>query len=426
MGPALSPGVDVNPVIAAHEAQRLIDACIEGREECHQVGGEVLVDRSQEWADRVGHLVGPTIFEIPTSAYKKMSSLARRELFGPVVHLVPFRGLDEAIDLLNDCEYALTGGVFSQSDDDIEEVIERAECGNIYVNRPITGARVGIEPFGGFLHSGTGPKAGGTQYLEALWPLVPSRGGSKKALELNLEQPAPVTFDDTRALNLTRPESPAIDPNVSTTLARRIRAGFNSETRACFEAKALKSSQGLLDYIETSFPEIIRTKQWNRTIPGQESYNRRNQRRGDVLLITGESRITSHAITQVITNLCLQNKVHVSALNPEALSVWQAIERSFKIKALTVDSDPLISASQSPDFATIIYDGFADELEGNLASLLQFKANAGELRRLYSLSETSGEGDWQGLCQSHLRTRALAINTLRHGAPLNIDLESTM
>ena len=65
-----------------------------------------------------------------------------------MVHLIPYKSLDDAIKVFNATEYALTGGIFSQSGDDIDYLSARMECGNLYINRPITGARVGIEPFG--------------------------------------------------------------------------------------------------------------------------------------------------------------------------------------------------------------------------------------------------------------------------------------
>ncbi|PJB53109.1 MAG: hypothetical protein CO099_08985, partial [Bdellovibrio sp. CG_4_9_14_3_um_filter_39_7] len=89
----------------------------------------------------------------------KKDSWAQRELFGPIVHVIGFNTLDEALELYNSTEYALTGGVFSQSQDDIDYLVSKMENGNIYINRGITGARVAVEPFGGFKMSGTGPKA---------------------------------------------------------------------------------------------------------------------------------------------------------------------------------------------------------------------------------------------------------------------------
>ena len=74
---------------------------------------------------------------------------------------------DEAYAVANGTAYGLTAGVFSRSPETIEEAARALEAGNVYVNRKTTGARVGVEPFGGMRMSGTGPKAGGLDYLWA-------------------------------------------------------------------------------------------------------------------------------------------------------------------------------------------------------------------------------------------------------------------
>ena len=89
------------------------------------------------------------------------------ELFGPIVALIPFRTAAEAYAVTNGTAYALTAGVFSRSPLTIAEATRALQAGNVYVNRRTTGARVGVEPFGGMRMSGTGPKAGGLDYLWA-------------------------------------------------------------------------------------------------------------------------------------------------------------------------------------------------------------------------------------------------------------------
>jgi len=89
------------------------------------------------------------------------------EVFGPILHVVRFAGdrLEQMIDAINATGYGLTLGIHSRIDQTIERVLERARAGNIYVNRNIIGAVVGVQPFGGERLSGTGPKAGGPHYL---------------------------------------------------------------------------------------------------------------------------------------------------------------------------------------------------------------------------------------------------------------------
>ena len=89
------------------------------------------------------------------------------EVFGPILHVVRFAGdrLDEMIDAVNATGYGLTLGVHSRVEHTVQHVIARARAGNIYVNRNMIGAVVGVQPFGGEGLSGTGPKAGGPHYL---------------------------------------------------------------------------------------------------------------------------------------------------------------------------------------------------------------------------------------------------------------------
>jgi len=91
----------------------------------------------------------------------------QREIFGPVLHLATFKSgdLDRVIADINDTGYGLTFGLHTRIDSRVQEVTEAIHAGNIYVNRNQIGAVVGSQPFGGEGLSGTGPKAGGPDYL---------------------------------------------------------------------------------------------------------------------------------------------------------------------------------------------------------------------------------------------------------------------
>jgi RHH-type proline utilization regulon transcriptional repressor/proline dehydrogenase/delta 1-pyrroline-5-carboxylate dehydrogenase len=91
--------------------------------------------------------------------------LAREEIFGPVLTVLRAGDLDEAIDLVNRTEYALTAGIYSRSPAAIGRAAAELRAGNVYINRHITGAVVGRQPFGGYGLSGVGSKAGGPDYL---------------------------------------------------------------------------------------------------------------------------------------------------------------------------------------------------------------------------------------------------------------------
>ncbi len=97
-------------------------------------------------------------------------SLLEREVFGPILHIIRFSAnrLDKVIESINGTGYGLTLGIHSRINETVEFIVQRARVGNIYVNRNMIGAVVGIQPFGGEGLSGTGPKAGGPNYLLGL------------------------------------------------------------------------------------------------------------------------------------------------------------------------------------------------------------------------------------------------------------------
>ncbi len=108
-----------------------------------------------------GNYVAPHIFELASAGE------LTEEVFGPVLHVVRYSAerLDRVLRSIGNTGYGLTLGIHSRIDDMIEAVIEHLEVGNVYVNRNMIGAVVGVQPFGGHGLSGTGPKAGGPHYL---------------------------------------------------------------------------------------------------------------------------------------------------------------------------------------------------------------------------------------------------------------------
>ncbi|MBO0713207.1 MAG: bifunctional proline dehydrogenase/L-glutamate gamma-semialdehyde dehydrogenase, partial [Acidimicrobiales bacterium] len=108
-----------------------------------------------------GWFVGPTVVDDVAPG----TPLAREEIFGPVLAVLRASSFHEALSLANDTDYALTAGVFSRSPAHIATATAELRAGNVYVNRGITGAVPGRQPFGGFGMSGVGSKAGGPDYL---------------------------------------------------------------------------------------------------------------------------------------------------------------------------------------------------------------------------------------------------------------------
>ncbi|APE28081.1 bifunctional proline dehydrogenase/L-glutamate gamma-semialdehyde dehydrogenase PutA [Aurantiacibacter gangjinensis] len=151
--------VDVGPVITA-EAKETIETHIEDM----RSRGFKVEQLELDEATGYGTFVAPTIIEIDS-----VDQLGR-EVFGPVLHVVRYarKDLPQLMQAINATGYGLTFGLHTRIDETIAQVTAQAEVGNIYVNRNVIGAIVGVQPFGGQGLSGTGPKAGGPLYIGRL------------------------------------------------------------------------------------------------------------------------------------------------------------------------------------------------------------------------------------------------------------------
>jgi RHH-type proline utilization regulon transcriptional repressor/proline dehydrogenase/delta 1-pyrroline-5-carboxylate dehydrogenase len=153
VGPPEEPENTVGPLIEARAWERLGEYLAIARSE-----GKVV---AQATAPAGGYYIAPTVVtDLPRG-----SRLLREEIFGPLLAVIRVRNMDEALAIANDSEYALTGGLYSRSPANISKVARQFDVGNLYINRGITGAIVGRQPFGGFRLSGVGSKAGGPDYL---------------------------------------------------------------------------------------------------------------------------------------------------------------------------------------------------------------------------------------------------------------------
>ncbi len=152
VGPA-AENHPVGPVISDSQHRSIMDEIAKGREEADLVlGGEAVEG---------GYYIQPTVF----AGVDRDARLAQHEIFGPVLSVIKAADFDDALDIANGTEFGLTGGLYSNSRERIERARAEFHVGNLYVNRKITGALVGVQPFGGFNMSGSNAKAGGPDYL---------------------------------------------------------------------------------------------------------------------------------------------------------------------------------------------------------------------------------------------------------------------
>jgi RHH-type proline utilization regulon transcriptional repressor/proline dehydrogenase/delta 1-pyrroline-5-carboxylate dehydrogenase len=152
MGDPRDPAVQIGPVIDSDAKQRLEAHIARMKHEArvHFAG-----------TAPSGNYVAPHIFELSDAGQ------LTQEIFGPVLHVVryPAEHLDRVLQSIERSGYGLTLGIHSRIDDTTEAVADRLSTGNVYINRNMIGAVVGVQPFGGHGLSGTGPKAGGPHYL---------------------------------------------------------------------------------------------------------------------------------------------------------------------------------------------------------------------------------------------------------------------
>ena len=194
---------DIGPVIDAEAKATIVDHITRAKAE-----GRLM---KQLPAPASGHFIGPALIRLGSIAQMT------REIFGPVLHVATFPadGLDRVVAEVNATGYGLTFGLHSRIESRTETVAGRIHAGNAYVNRNQIGAVVGSQPFGGEGLSGTGPKAGGPEYLQrftarpvplGVWDAAFSQDGATVAQKLAAAAPA---HDALRELDLPGPTGEA-------------------------------------------------------------------------------------------------------------------------------------------------------------------------------------------------------------------------
>ncbi|HEY3110794.1 MAG TPA: L-glutamate gamma-semialdehyde dehydrogenase [Chloroflexota bacterium] len=154
VGDPRDQSVELGPVAGREQFAKVATYVDIGREE-----GRLLVGGGAD--DSHGWFVEPTIFD----EVAPRARIAQEEIFGPVLAVLRARDFDHALEIANDTPYGLTGAAYARDPDRLAQARREFQVGNLYLNRKCTGARVGVEPFGGFNMSGTNAKAGGPDYL---------------------------------------------------------------------------------------------------------------------------------------------------------------------------------------------------------------------------------------------------------------------
>lgn len=159
IGDPLELSTDVGPVIDKNAYEMLMAHKNNMKREATLLYEVTLPAKLQQ-----GNYFAPCAFEI------NCISQLKGEVFGPILHVVRYKAndLEQVIDKINNTGFGLTLGIHSRIDETVEFITQRVRAGNVYVNRNMIGAVVGVQPFGGERLSGTGPKAGGEYYVPRL------------------------------------------------------------------------------------------------------------------------------------------------------------------------------------------------------------------------------------------------------------------
>lgn len=420
VGESLDPSTSVNPLITREDQERVKKAVEDAKDEAIRVRGKILIDRSFEKLP--GFCVGPALFELPAYQARKKESWAQREIFGPVIHLTEYESLIEAVELFNGTEYALTGGIYSQSQDDIDFLIKFLRSGNLYVNRPNTGARVGIEPFGGFKLSGTGPKAGDKGYVDQFHFLLSAQDTQKVEPKW--------TKDSGYQLMIPRPSLISTTGRVS-----RFEHFANSFLEqyelimGTVNEKEKAQLTNFIQWVKGNLAEYLTGHHLNFVIPGQLSYNDKSIIKEAGLFVTVSGRPSLKSIHYFFGAIALGCGVSVVSLTEDAYKTWKGIlDLAWKAGFsktnidITFMSPETLAEQLKESHYSYVYAGhFVQYHDVLYKNLLDGKALTENMRLV--LSEIDGVVlEPVTVLDQFVWVRSLAINTMRHGAPLELSV----
>ncbi len=145
----------MGPVVNKSSMEKILEYIQTGMKE----GGRLVAGGNRIGND--GYFIEPTVI----ADVDPKATIAQEEIFGPVLAIIKAKNFDHAMEIANNTEFGLTGGVWTKNKKKQERAKNEFHVGNFYINRKITGALVGVHPFGGFNMSGTDSKAGGRDYL---------------------------------------------------------------------------------------------------------------------------------------------------------------------------------------------------------------------------------------------------------------------
>jgi RHH-type proline utilization regulon transcriptional repressor/proline dehydrogenase/delta 1-pyrroline-5-carboxylate dehydrogenase len=423
VGPAFELKTAINPLISEKERNRLWQQADEMEKEAREHGGKVITNRVKE--DLPGYCVGPMVVDMPKDRSYHEDSFCQLELFAPVVHVIGYDSLDEALDIYNSVEYGLTGGVFSQSQDDIDYITARVQNGNVYVNRGITGARVGIEPFGGFKMSGTGPKAGSRLYVPAFHVVRDqqlAREGTGNGTTPVLEA---MPFG-----GLARPNNQRLEKRLkSLENAWNILSGQLTNKMQRFSDPEIyeKRAREFVTCAHAMLPEFLYQPHPNRDIPGQESYDDYSMIKENTVMVSQQAAPDLPVMLHVLSALVTGSGLTILAMTEESYAFWSPLQSiglpGNNLKLYKANEETVQDALGGPFIQNIILDVAKKNLPGMLEWIYPEKYHEKRTRHLLTSFDAPGANFPGDYIVQFINVRSMAINTMRYGAPLELDLD---
>ena len=400
-GPADAPETQINPVIDAEARARLTRDAQTARGEC-----DVLLDRFEEPAADGELSLGPLVVELPASR-ARAARTTTEELFGPILALVPFTTEEEAYAVANGTDYGLTAGIFSRSPATIERASRAIEAGNVYANRAITAARVGVEPFGGMKMSGTGPKAGGSDYL---WAFVRRTDAPTGELEPPPTPPA-----------LAAPASELPSSGWDAPLHARIEVV--ERAAVLLGADGRYEDAGVLMAAAQAARRELGRPQPTTPVAGQRTALRYDTPRGVGLLHAAGTDATSWLAAPLLAGNSL-SLFDSAGLGPVVEALLRAGLAAGIVRAGVLRSSgglgAMLAAARRPEVAFAATDGGSALARALHLELGPTAPGQRSLKTLLSRLDGPQAGE-PGFVRRFAWPKVVAVRTLRHGADLGLD-----
>jgi len=419
VGDSLSYKTTINPLISKNDRDRVRSIARTIHDEL-KANEFVHVDRTTEEFD--SYAVAPMLVEVTKESALDKENYAQKEVFGPIVHLVAYDDLDEAIEIFNATDYALTGGIFAQSQDDIDYLSSNLLAGNLYINRPNTGARVAIEPFGGFKMSGTGPKAGSAQYLR---PFLIMKKHKKDALGNN-----PNNIKISQKFAMVRESKIASYYRINKvkefieTVLNRYEVFFLS-----IDEKGKDALVNLLEYLNQGMADLDQREFINRVIPGQFNFDKKDVPLGVGIMVSSCEKLDLQQFLNLVFNLLIGNGISVISTNKEGFKAWENIVNTayisglsiYNVNALKMNHQDLLKTLREEIYDFVYIDKHIADIEELMSCALNTKLDQ-KLKKIFISEEWEDWDDFDSFLYKLTSARSFAINTMRHGAPLELSL----